>query len=215
MVSDCSALVAGRYPLVPTSATDAAPGDFAHVFGPGGVFDSFFRDHLAQLVDTSRSPWRWRAGAAAGPAAMLQQFERAQRIREVFFGTGSQTPQVRFNLLADTLDPTVTAFRMSVDGQSFQYQHGPVRSVSMQWPGSSGQASFEFDSPAGPIAGPAFQGPWALFRLLDQAHVESLSGSRYRLTFNAGGKSMSAILDAASIRNPFARNVAAGFRCTL
>ncbi|MHB8813472.1 MAG: type VI secretion system membrane subunit TssM [Steroidobacteraceae bacterium] len=215
VVSDCSALVAGRYPLDPTSATDAAPGDFAHVFGPGGVFDSFFRDHLAQLVDTSRSPWRWRAGAAAGPASMLQQFERAQRIRDVFFGTGSQTPQVRFNLLADTLDPTVTAFRMSVDGQSFQYQHGPVRSVSMQWPGSSGQASFEFDSPAGPIAGPAFQGPWALFRLLDQARVESLSGSRYRLTFSAGGKSMSAILDAASIRNPFARNVAAGFRCTL
>ena len=214
VVSDCSALVAGRYPLDPASASDAAPGDFAHVFGPGGVFDSFFRDHLAQLVDTSRSPWRWRAGAAAGSAAMLQQFERAQRIREVFFGTGSQTPQVRFNLLPDTLDPTVTAFRMSIDGQPFQYQHGPVRSVSMQWPGSSGQASFEFDSPSGPVAGPAFQGPWALFRLLDQARVEPLSGSRYRLTFSAGGKSMSAILDAASIRNPFARNVAAGFRCS-
>lgn len=145
---------------------------------------------------------------------MLAQFERARRIRDVFFGTGSQMPQVRFDLRADTLDPTVTAFRMSVDGQGFQYAHGPVRSVTLQWPGASGQASFEFDSPGGPIAGPAFQGPWAWFRLLDGAQVAPLSGSRYRVTLQAGGKSMSLILDAASIRNPFGQDAAAGFRCT-
>ncbi|MDE2263899.1 MAG: type VI secretion system membrane subunit TssM, partial [Gammaproteobacteria bacterium] len=213
VVRDCTDLVGGRYPLDPSSSTDAAPGDFAHVFGPGGVYDSFFRDHLAQLVDTSRSPWRWRAGAAAGSSAMLRQFERAQRIRDVFFGTGSQTPQVRFNMSADTLDPTVTAFQLSLDGQSFQYAHGPVRSVSMQWPGSSGQAAFEFDSPGGPIPGPAFQGPWAWFRLLARARVEPLSGSRFRATFTAGGKSMRVILDATSIRNPFGKDVVAGFRC--
>jgi type VI secretion system protein ImpL len=102
---------------------------------------------------------------------------------------------------------------MSVDGQSFQYAHGPVRNVSMQWPGTSGQAAFEFDSPGGPIAGPAFQGPWAWFRLLDRARVEPLSGSRYRATFTAGGKSMGVILDAASIRNPFGKDVVAGFSC--
>jgi len=214
VVRDCTDLVGGRYPLDPASTTDAAPADFAHVFGPGGVYDSFFRDHLAQLVDTSRSPWRWRAGAAAASTTMLRQFERVQGIRDVFFGGGSQTPQVRFDLTADTLDPTVTAFRMTVDGQSFQYAHGPVRTVSMQWPGASGQAAFEFDSPGGPIPGPAFQGPWALFRLLDRARVEALSGSRYRATFTAGGKSMGVILGAASIRNPFGKNVAAGFRCT-
>ncbi|MGH8294296.1 MAG: type VI secretion system membrane subunit TssM, partial [Steroidobacteraceae bacterium] len=213
VVRDCTDLVGGRYPLNPSSPTDAALADFAHVFGPGGVFDSFFRDHLAQLVDTSRSPWRWRAGAEAGSAALLRQFERAQRIREVYFGSGSQLPQVRFNMSADTLDPTVTAFRLSIDGQSFQYAHGPVRSMSMQWPGTSGQAAFEFDSPAGPIPGPAFQGPWSWFRLLDRAHVTPLSGSRYRVTFSAGGKSMSVILDAASIRNPFGKDVVAGFSC--
>jgi type VI secretion system protein ImpL len=213
VVRDCTDLVGGRYPLVPSSTTDAAPADFAHVFGPGGIYDSFFRDHLAQLVDTSHSPWRWRAGAAPASTSMLRQFERVQGIRDVFFGAGSQMPQVRFNLSPDNLDPTVTAFRMSVDGQSFQYAHGPVRNVSMQWPGTSGQAAFEFDSPGGPIAGPAFQGPWAWFRLLDRARVEPLSGSRYRATFTAGGKSMGVILDAASIRNPFGKDVVAGFSC--
>ncbi len=215
VASDCSELAAGRFPLDPSSRMGVALGDFAHLFGPGGVFDSFFRDHLAALVDTSHSPWRWRAGAAAGPAAILQRFERARRIREVFFGTGSHTPQLRFDLLADTLDPSVTRFTLNVDGQSFAYAHGPVQSEPMVWPGSVGQASFAFDSPRGPIPGSAFQGPWAWFRLLDAAHVERLSGSRMRVTFSAGGKSMRVILQAASVRNPFGRNVAAGFRCTL
>ena len=212
---DCQDLVGGRYPLDPTSSTDAALGDFARVFGPGGVFDTFFRNQLAPLVDTSRSPWRWREGAAAGPAAMLAQFQRAQGIRDVYFAAGSQTPEVRFSLIADTLDPTVTRFSLDVDGQAFDYRHGPVQSLSMKWPGSAGEASFLFDAPSGPIPGPSRQGPWAWFHLLDQARVERSTDSRYRVTFNASGKSMRVILEAASIRNPFARNVAAGFRCTM
>jgi type VI secretion system protein ImpL len=213
VVSACNELVGGRYPLDPGSATNAALGDFAHVFGPGGVYDGFFRDHLAQLVDTARSPWRWRAGAEGGSAAMLAQFERAQRIRDVFFGSGSQLPQVQFNLLPDTLDPTVTSFRLNVDGQPFQYQHGPVQSFSMKWPGGIGQASFEFAAPEGPIPGPALDGPWAWFRLLALARIERLSGTRYRVTFSAGGKSMSVILEADSIRNPFGQDAATGFNC--
>ncbi|MGH8261507.1 MAG: type VI secretion system membrane subunit TssM, partial [Steroidobacteraceae bacterium] len=214
VLRDCDDLVGGRYPLDPSSPTDATLGDFARVFGPGGVFDAFFRDHLAQLADTSRSPWRWKEGAAAGPAAMLRQFERAQRIRDIYFGAGGQMPQARFNLIADTLDPTVARFTLDVDGQPFDYRHGPVQSRSMQWPGATGQASFSFDSPSGPIPGPALEGPWAWFRLLGRARVERISDSRYRVTFTAGGKSMRVILEAASIRNPFARDEAAGFRCS-
>ena len=213
VVRQCAELVGGRFPLDPSSATDAALGDFAHVFGPGGVFDSFFRKHLAALVDTSRSPWRWRRGAAAGSQAMLRQFERARRIREVFFGSGSSLPQVRFSLLADTLDPTVTSFRLNVDGQRFKYQHGPVQSFSMKWPGTLGEASYEFTSPAGAIPGPALQGPWAWFRLLGRARVAPLSGTRYRASFHAGGKSMSVFLEADSIRNPFGQDPAVGFNC--
>lgn len=215
VVKDCQDLVEGRYPLDPSSPTDVALGDFARVFGPGGTFDAFFRDNLAQLVDTSRSPWRWKEGAAAGPAAMLQQFQRAQRIRDIYFGPGAQTPEVRFNLIADTLDATVTRFSLDVDGQSFEYRHGPVQSRSMKWPGTAGDASFVFDAPSGPVPGPSRQGPWAWFRLLDQAQIERSSDSRYRVTFRAGGKSMRVILEAASIRNPFARNEAAGFRCAM
>ena len=63
------------------------------------------------------------------------------------------------------------------------------------------------------IPGTSRQGPWAWFRLLDQARVERDNDNRLRLTFTAGGRSMRVILDAASSRNPFGTNALAGFSC--
>ena len=215
VVKDCRELVEGRYPLSPESSTDVPLGDFGHVFGPGGVFDSFYHDNLAPLVDTSSSPWRWRPGASAGPASMLPQFQRVQRIREVFFGAGGRTPETHFSLTPDSLDASVTRFTLDVDGQPFEYRHGPQQSRSIGWPGSAGQASFAFEDNSGPIPGSAKQGPWAWFRLLDQARIEHDSETRFRITFSAAGKSMRVALEAASIRNPFGRNEVRGFRCTM
>jgi type VI secretion system protein ImpL len=215
VVRDCEELVGGRYPLDPAAASDASLADFAHTFGPGGTFDAFFRDHLAALVDTSRTPWHWREGAAAGPNSMLAQFQRVQRIRDIFFGAGSASPEAHFNLVADSLDASVSRFRLDFDGQSFEYAFGPLQSRPMTWPGSVGSAYFSFDTPHGPIPGNSEQGPWAWFRLLDRAKRERVSDIRYRITFSAGGKSMRLVLEAASVRNPFGRNEVAGFRCAM
>ena len=146
---------------------------------------------------------------------MLAQFQRVQRIRDVFFGAGSASPEVHFNVIADSLDGSVSRFRLDVDGQPFEYAFGPLQSRSMKWPGSVGSASFSFDTPHGPIPGDSRQGPWAWFRLLDRAQTERASDIRYRVTLSAGGKSMRFILEAASVRNPFGRNEVAGFRCAM
>jgi type VI secretion system protein ImpL len=214
VVSECRERVEGFFPLNPTSATDAKLEDFTRVFGPGGVFDTFYRDNLAALVDTSGPQWRWREGAAAGPVAMLQQFQRVQRIRDIYFAPGAHGPEAKFSLLADSLDGSVARFTLTVDGQPFEYRYESPRTRPMTWPGTVGEASFAFEDRGGrPIPGPSFQGPWAWFRLLGQAHVERDSDTRFKVTFTAGGKSMRVIMDAASIRNPFARNELAGFHC--
>ena len=36
-----------------------------------------------------------------------------------------------------------------------------------------------------------------------------------KVTFNAGGKTMRVLMEAASVRNPFARNELAGFHCAM
>jgi type VI secretion system protein ImpL len=210
-------LVAGRYPLVRDSANDVPLDDFTQVFGPGGAFDKFFRDNLAPLVDTSRSPWRWRAGAApiGGSTALLRQFELVRNIREIYFKEGVSGPQARFSLMPDTLDAATTRFTLTVQGQTLEYRHGPQQSQPFSWPGPSTDASFNFETGGVPAAGPHMQGPWAWFRLLGTSASERVSDTRFRLTFAAGGHSMRVLLDAASSRNPFNGNSFAGFRCAM
>lgn len=222
VLRECRELIEGRYPVNRASAADVPLADFGRVFGPSGVFDKFFRENLEPLVDTSRVPWRWREGAApiGGSGALLRQFQLVQRIRAMYFpqeggSSQGQSPATRFFLTPDRLDASVTRFTLDVDGQAFEYRHGPPSSRPMSWPGEGGRAAFGFEEPATSIPGTARQGPWAWFRLLDEARIERESDSRLRLTFTAGGRSMRVILDAASSRNPFGTNALAGFSCAM
>jgi len=214
---ECRELIEGRYPFAHGSANDLPLADFGRVFGYGGVFETFFRDNLAPLVDVSRTPWRWREGAGniGGSVAMLKQFQQAQRIRDVYFKPGAQLPEARFNLTPDSLDVGATRFALELDGQPFEYRHGPQQSKAMVWPGSAGvgQTTVLFEERSG--SGPNFskQGPWAWFRALDAAQVARDSDTRMGVTFAAGPHAMRVVLDAASSRNPFVRDELAGFRC--
>ena len=215
---ECRELVEGRYPLDRSSQNDVPLQDFGRVFGHNGTFDTFFRDNLASLVDVSRTPWSWRAGAASigGSSAMLRQFQHARRIRDVYFKPGSQQPEARFTLTPGSLDAAVTRFSLELDGQRLEYRHGPQQSSSMAWPGGAvGQAAIVFEAGGG--GGPSLvrQGPWAWFRVLDQAQIKRVSDTRLNVTLAAGGRSMQLVLDAASIRNPFVRDELAGFRCAM
>jgi type VI secretion system protein ImpL len=216
VVNPCRELVGNRYPFDPSSAGDVTLEDFARVFGTGGLFDAFFQANLVSLVDSSRAVWRWRDGAESvgGSAALLAQFQAAERIRQVFFRAGGQTPEMHFTVSPDDLDQDVDRFRLEIDGQAFEYKHGPPRAVSMAWPGGpvgAAAASFEFRDGTHPQL--AFQGQWALFRLLDHATTQTQSETRFLVTFRQDGKQARVVVEAGSIRNPLARRELARFHC--
>jgi type VI secretion system protein ImpL len=217
VVQACKEVAGNRYPFDASSAVDAPLADFGRVFGYGGVYDAFFRDTLQSLVDTTRTPWNWRpgAGAAAGVPGILQRFQTAAAIREAFFKPGSQQPEVRFTLTADSLDQDASRFLLELDGQQFEYRHGPARGTVMSWPGGpTGQAAVTFESGSGAGANLPFQGPWAWFRLLERTQIQPQSDVRYMLNFSAGGKNARVQLEAASIRNPFAHPELLRFHCS-
>ena len=217
VVTQCRELLGARYPFTKASTSDVTLEDFARVFGTGGIYDAFFQTNLAALVDTSRATWKWKEGAEAigGSTALLAQFQTADRIRQVFFKPGGQVPEVRFNISPDELDDNVDRFRLEIDGQVLEYRHGPPKAVSMMWPGGAvgaAVASFEQHSGAHPQA--AFQGPWALFRLLDQATLVPQSDTRLLATFKVNGSQARVLFEAASIRNPIVRQDAIRFHCS-
>jgi type VI secretion system protein ImpL len=215
VAKECRELIEGRYPFSRSSANDVPLDDFSHLFADGGTFDKFFKDNLAQLVDTSRSPWRWKEGSAqvAGARGLLGQFQTVQVIREIYFKAGTK-PEIRFNVTPDLLDAAVSRFSLDVDGQVLEYRHGPLQSLTFAWPGSgAGHATVTFEAGGTPAIA-AFQGPWAWFRALDQAKIEPRSETRFLVTFTQGGHSSRLLLEATSVRNPFARNELQSFRCT-
>lgn len=216
VAGECQQLIAGRYPFVARGNGEVALADFGRVFGPGGVFDTFFKERMAALVDTSTSPWRWKPGAAGiGAGTSLAQFQAADRIRQIYFPPGSQLPALRFSLRPESLDSAVPRLAIDIDGQSLEYRHGPIVSQPFAWPGPSpGQATVLFEEAGGSGPNRTYQGPWALFHLLDEASIQPQSDVRYLVTLSAGGRTAKLTLEATSVRNPFARNELRSFRCT-
>jgi type VI secretion system protein ImpL len=214
--STCRSLVDGHYPFDQASTRDAPIDDFARVFAPGGLLDSYFQTQIKPFVDTRPTVWRLHAlNGVNAPvdAATLASFQRAATIRDTFFPLGGNQPQLRFTLqpeaAATSVKPVLTLGNTSTGT-------GAGMVTSFAWPGADGMsnASLRLDAASG--ATPALQtsGPWALFRLFGAGAITSDGDEEsFRLSFNLSGQSVTFDLRAGSSHTPFGRQMLAGFRC--
>ncbi|MCB9948688.1 MAG: type VI secretion system membrane subunit TssM [Rhodospirillaceae bacterium] len=221
VVPVCRTAVENRYPVYADSITDMTLDDFKRMFGPGGLLDSFFKDNLESFVNTLPTPWQWREVQNVSlslPNDVLAQFERAAHIRDAFFGADGNI-SVGFSVIPVELDDRATQVVLDVDGQQVAYQHGPTQLslTPMTWPGTvtPNQSRITF-SPAG--SGPSsasVQGPWAWFRMLDQAVIDrGVPGTdRFNFTLVVGGRSATFQLRPNSVVNPFGLDDLSQFRC--
>lgn len=215
----CRQALRGRYPVDRSSAVDVSLGDFAALFKPSGVLDTFFSANLKPYVDATRSPWRNQRvdniDLNLAPN-VLQQFERAQAIRDAFFPSGGQTPSASFVVEPLNLSNNAVQVVLDLGGQTLAYAHGPIVPASMMWPAPSGAttARIAFVSVTNTsMPSLSAEGPWAWFRLLDKGKVEGTLPDQFTVTFTAADLTASFRLRAASIRNPFHTADLAQFSC--
>ena len=208
VVSFCRTAIAGRYPIVRGSTQEISIDDFGTFFAPGGRVDKYFRDYLAQYVDTSSRPWRARASGAAPVqigAKVLLQFERADAIKNTFFRGGGVIPSVGFDLQPLDMDAAITRFTLNLGGQPVSYAHGPPVRKSLFWPAPSdtGEVIIEM-APASGESIAREPGPWAWFRVLDKAKVTPTNRAEaFTVDFTVGGRTAHYTLTARSANNPF------------
>ena len=215
----CQQAIAGRYPMVRGARQDVTPDDFGKFFGPGGVMDAFFQKNLISHVDMGSGRWRWRS---AGPAALgigqevLDDFQRAARVRDMFFAAGARQPVVRFALTPRAIDPALRRLLLEIDGQQVSYIAGkPSSTVQFQVPSGKGSGQVQFDTePGAARPDPKTEGPWAWFRMIDKGSLESsMQGEHFKLRIDLDGRRAVYDLTASSVVNPFKRESLERFRC--
>ena len=217
----CRAVTTGRYPFDPASSRDAPLDDFARLFAPNGLLDSFFQTYLRPYVDMGGPVWRPRpADGIAAPvdAAGVARFQRAAAIRDAFFPTGGVEPQLRFSVapLVAGAPARLALGNITVPENGQGSVPAPAAwPTPAAWPGADGmiRAAVSFDA-ADDAPALRTQGGWALFRLIDQAQVTSSGAPEsFTLTWHSGARSARFTLQAGSSRNPFGRNLLEGFQC--
>jgi type VI secretion system protein ImpL len=213
----CTRAVTGRYPFASGSRADVLPEDFGQLFGAGGLMDDFFQRKLANLVDTSGTTWVYKPlpdGSKPVAVAALAEFQRAARIRDVFFRNGGKAPTMKIEIKLTELEPSLKELSLDIDGQVQKLTtSGP--SITVGWPSQRVATQVKLTTALGD-RGPLvmFEGPWALFRLFDRFEVQpSQVPERFNVVMNLDGKRARLDVIAASVFNPFQLREIKQFRC--
>jgi type VI secretion system protein ImpL len=195
----CRSLITGKYPFA-NSAVDVPLSDFGAVFGFDGLFDKFFTEHLAKQVDTTGAVWQWRPGSITPAHDLLPQFQAAQRLRDMFFQTGSKTPSLQFFVTFSDRDQNSTRFVLQIDGTYYDDKHGRQ---DVKWPGQAGSAQASWEAPYYDPPRP-YGGPWAWFRLMDATRVAVPDAQRVVLSMTDSYHSVHVTVEPSSgAGNPF------------
>ncbi|MDP9837043.1 type VI secretion system protein ImpL [Neorhizobium huautlense] len=214
--SYCSNVITGRYPFERESPRDVAMTDFVRLFGPKGLFKSFFDARLSAFVDTSSSPWGWKGtfGAASIPSEAIAQFENADKINRAFFPAGSENPSIAINVKPVSLSDNANAVMLEIEAERLVYFHGPVQAKSIAWPSTdaSNLSRIAFQ-PGGWQQAITENGDWSPFRLFDSANITSQGDDLFRARFTQAGKTAEFEVQFGSVLNPFRLAALNAFAC--
>ncbi|MBB4254840.1 type VI secretion system membrane subunit TssM [Rhizobium sp. BK008] len=212
----CSNVVTGRYPFERKSPRDVAMSDFIRLFGPEGLFKTFFKEKLEAFVDTSASPWGWKGtfGAASIPSTAIAQFENADKINRAFFPAGSDNPSITINVKPVSLTEAASAVMLEIEGERVVYFHGPIQSKSITWPSTeASNASRLAFQPGGWQQALTENGDWSPFRLFDDADIAIQGDDLFRAKFQQDGQAAEFDVQFGSVLNPFRLEALGAFSC--
>ncbi|WP_337270438.1 type VI secretion system membrane subunit TssM [Oryzifoliimicrobium ureilyticus] len=213
----CSSVVTGRYPFDRSSPRDVAMADFTRLFGPTGLFQTFFKQRLEPFVDKTATPWGWKGtfGASGIKSEAIAQFENADKIMRAFFPNGSETPSVSINVKPVSLSDDSTAVMLEIEGERVVYYHGPIQAKTINWPSKNSSASMSRIAfqPGGWQQAKTENGDWSAFRLFDDAQIEGQTGDMLRARFQNNGQNADFDIQFGSVLNPFKLDALSNFSC--
>lgn len=210
----CRANLQGRYPFA-VSDREVSIADFERFFAAGGIVDSWFQQNLAEKVDMSRSPWRYKG---TEDSSGLVFFEQVEHIRHLFF-TDSEYKKFGMNFEASVreLSSSTREFVLNVDGSMLKDSHGPIMVQRLNWPGgnSTNHVSMSFrQEQAGALPDHIWRGNWPLLRWLDAAvSVNAVGSDQVLMRWGEDDKSVLLAIRGLSRGGKLPGEILREFRC--
>lgn len=203
----CLDVVSNRYPFSSKSKKDVPLTEFSRLFGPNGLFDQFFRENLAGMVDTSGKKWAWKQNTKLGQELSdeaLLQFQHAARIKDAFFTGQGSAPNVRFALTMVSLSQQAPSATFEVNGARLESPFGVESRGDFEWPGNSpdGTASISLPEIAGKTSSLNYSGPWAMHRMFNDGAIKQ-SGNNSTVRYVVGGREVVYRFTFDTLDNPF------------
>ncbi|MFJ4347711.1 type VI secretion system membrane subunit TssM [Pseudomonas sp. NPDC089401] len=196
--------LAGRYPFV-VRAPDASLDDFEAFFGPKGRLQQFNDQYLKVfLKDNLEALQAGRQGRSLIRNDVIEQLERADRIRETFFDQRGNL-SVQFSIEPLGLSANQRTSLLDLDGQLISYTHGPRQITGIVWPNTLGQhvrSNLTLLRQSGNSSSLEYRGPWSMFRLLSRGSLNGRTATSVDLSFRTGDGVMRYRLNAEKAFNP-------------
>ena len=214
----CERALSGRYPFDGDSDTQVSLDDFNRLFAADGVLQRFVEQHLDGQLDTRSRPWRLNEGASVGgvSARLLATLENAAQLRDSFFPAGQHQAQLAFELSPLMMSERIASFTLDYDGTRLNYSHGPLGSALFEWPGKA--LGSEIRASVTLLDGRTLirksTGPWAWFRLIDQARqIPTEDPEARQLVFDFEGEEVRLQLRVGRAGAPFDSQGVRRFEC--
>lgn len=182
----------------------------------GGLIDGFVQARLKPMMQTDGPIWRWNpddpATAAFDPASP-QEFAKAGEVRDLITGG------LPMKVMVSDFGPEIGAVEVSSGGATYKFTREGNAPKPLQWsPGALPEASVALYATGAAAGAPPIktfeaEGPWALFRLLDQATKENAGERGLKASFGDGARKATLQFALPTDRNPFSRGGLWSFRC--
>ncbi|KXF83017.1 type VI secretion system membrane subunit TssM [Enterovibrio coralii] len=207
--------LASRYPFNTRSSKDVALEDFESFFAPNGTLTQFYEDNLRMFLEDTGELSADDEGKTLIRQDVLSQIERGREIQRAFFNRKGVL-DVEFTLEPIELSANKRRSVINIDGQYVEYSHGPRKNVGLIWPNTLREAAVSKVTliPVAANASPrgiSIRGPWAFFRLLEQAEVAGSSSTSVDYRFNIDGGNVMYRLHSEADSNPFTASIFRGF----
>lgn len=226
----CREVAQEHYPFFAAAKADAPMVDMLRVFGMGGVVDGFAQQRLHALLETSGPVWRWRSDdpiAAALDPSSPEALAKAAELRDLLAGG------LPIKVSVASFGGDVGVVEVASGGTRYRFTPSANGAKPLLWSATGGlpEASVVLYRPApatsagkpaatggDPVPGPEIarfeaEGPWALFRVMDQATKQNAGEKAFKASFGQGGGAATLMIALPGTRNPFSRGGLWSFRC--